>query len=134
MTQNPNAQETHYQRIGGEQGVKALVDRFYNLMDTLPEAADIRRIHAANLSSARSKLFDFLSGWMGGPPLFVEKYGHPRLRQRHLPFPIGTKERDQWLLCMYRAMADTHVPEDLAEELKPLFFRTADFMRNQADK
>ena len=129
----PNPQQTHYQRIGGEQAVKALVDRFYDLMESLPEAADIRRMHAADLSSARSKLFDFLSGWMGGPPLFVEKYGHPRLRQRHLPFPIDIKARDQWLLCMYRAMEDIQVAEDLREELKPLFFRTADFMRNRAE-
>lgn len=121
---------THYERIGGAEQVRALVERFYDLMDALPEAADIRRLHQKDLSNARQKLFEFLSGWLGGPQLYVEKYGHPRLRQRHLPFPIGEKERDQWLLCMYQAMHDVGVDEALQDELKQSFFRTADFMRN----
>lgn len=130
MIQISNSMEPHFARIGGEQAIKALVDRFYDLMDTLPEAADIRALHAKSLKGSRSKLFDFLCGWMGGPQYYVEKYGHPRLRMRHLPFPIGEKERDQWLLCMYHAMEDTGVPEDVKNELKSMFFRTADFMRN----
>ncbi len=122
-----------YERMGGDDTVRALVDRFYELMDTLPEARDIRRMHAEDLSGARDKLFDFLSGWLGGPPRYVEKYGHPRLRARHLPFPIGVRERDQWLLCMERAMRDVGLPEDLQRQLRDAFFRTADHMRNQPD-
>jgi hemoglobin len=121
----------HYDRIGGEAGVRKLVQRFYELMDTLPEAYEIRKLHAPDLGQAENKLFMFLSGWMGGPPLYEEAFGHPRLRMRHLPFAIGTRERDQWMLCMEQAMQDTGVEPELAEELKSAFYRVADFMRNQ---
>jgi len=121
----------HYERIGGEQGVRMLIDRFYDLMDSLPEAYEIRKLHAPELTQARDKLFMFLSGWMGGPPLYEEAYGHPRLRMRHLPFSIGERERDQWMLCMVQAMQDTGVDAELAQELKDAFYKVADFMRNQ---
>ncbi|MCX7672979.1 MAG: group II truncated hemoglobin [Thiobacillaceae bacterium] len=124
---------THYQRIGGEPKVRALVERFYQLMDELPEAWDIRRLHPADLTHSRQKLFEFLSGWMGGPQLFVEKYGHPMLRRRHLPFPIGTRERDQWLMCMRAALDDVVEDARLREELYAAFVRVADHMRNRAD-
>lgn len=123
----------HYERIGGEAGVRRLVERFYFLMDTLPEVQDIRRLHPQDLRESADKLFMFLSGWLGGPQLYMEKYGHPRLRQRHLPFPIGSTERDQWMLCMRKAMEDVGVPDDLRAELEQAFFRTADFMRNKPE-
>ena len=88
---------TPYERLGGEAAVRKLVDRFYDLMDALPEARGIRELHPPDLAGSRDKLFKFLSGWLGGPPLYVEEYGHPRLRARHLPFPIGEAERDAWL-------------------------------------
>ena len=84
-------QNTHYERLGGEATVRRLVDRFYQLMDQLAEADDIRKLHADDLTEASGKLFMFLSGWLGGPQLYLEKYGHPRLRQRHMPFNIGEK-------------------------------------------
>ena len=90
-----NQEVSHYQRIGGEAKVRELVRRFYELMDALPEAYGIRKLHAADLQSANDKLFMFLSGWLGGPQLFVEAFGHPMLRRRHLPFAIGDVERDQ---------------------------------------
>lgn len=121
----------HYERVGGESGVRRLVERFYALMDSLPEAQDIRRLHPQDLSESTEKLFLFLSGWFGGPPLYVQKYGHPKLRARHMPFPVGTAERDQWMLCMRRAMEDVGLPEELRSELEQAFFRTADFMRNK---
>ncbi len=124
---------THYRRLGGEEGVRALVNRFYDLMDSLPEAWDIRKLHPDDLSRSRQLLFEFLSGWLGGPRLYEEKYGHPRLRMRHLPFAIGKRERDQWLMCMYQAMEEVGVEPGLQEELKQSFFRTADFMRNQGE-
>ena len=121
----------HYERIGGEAGLRKLVHRFYELMDTLPEAYEIRKLHSPDLSQAEDKLFMFLSGWMGGPPLYEQAYGHPRLRMRHLPFAIGSRERDQWMLCMEQAMQETGVEPALAEELTSAFYRVADFMRNQ---
>jgi len=123
--------QTHYERIGGEPQVRALVERFYQYMDELPEAYGIRKMHGPDLAPLREKLFEFLSGWMGGPQLFVQKYGHPMLRRRHLPFAIGNDERDQWLLCMRLALADTVADDRLREELYAAFVKVADHMRNQ---
>ncbi|MDH3354053.1 MAG: group II truncated hemoglobin [Chromatiales bacterium] len=122
---------SHYHLIGGEAGVHDLVNRFYDLMDSLPEATEIRAMHAKDLTQTREKLFMFLSGWLGGPQLYVEKYGHPRLRQRHMPFKIGVLERDQWMLCIRQAMLDIGLDEDLHQQLGDAFYKTADFMRNQ---
>ncbi|MDO8310690.1 MAG: group II truncated hemoglobin [Sideroxyarcus sp.] len=127
-----NDTRSHYQRIGGEEKVRALVQRFYQLMDELPETHGIRKMHGADLKSAEDKLFMFLSGWMGGPQLFVEKFGHPRLRQRHLPFVIGDAERDQWMLCMTQAVEEVVEDEALRKELTAAFYKVADFMQNQA--
>ena len=120
-----------YERLGGEQAVRKLVDRFYELMDTLPEAKAIRALHPADLTGSRDKLFKFLSGWLGGPSLYMEEFGHPRLRARHLPFPIGMAERDAWLLCMERALAETEMEELLRVHLLQSLRNTADHMRNQ---
>ncbi len=132
MTQQQPTAITPYEQLGGEAGVKALVDHFYDYMDSLPEARGIRALHARDLRGSRRKLFMFLSGWLGGPPLYEQQYGHPRLRARHLPFAIGESERDQWLLCMARALNDMDLPPDLREQLRQAFARTADHMRNQA--
>jgi hemoglobin len=129
----PGPDVTPYQRIGGDCGVRALVDRFYDLMDTVPEFHVIRKLHPADLRGSRDKLYLFLSGWMGGPPLYAEKYGHPMLRARHLPFPIGVAERDAWLACMRQAMLDTGVEEVLREFLMQSLSGTADWMRNQPE-
>jgi hemoglobin len=124
---------TPYEQIGGEEGVRRLVDRFYDLMDNLPEAQPIRGMHAKSLRSSREKLFLFLSGWLGGPGLYQEKYGHPMLRRRHLPFPIGRAERDQWMTCMTRALHDTVEDEGLRGHLRQAFFQVADHMRNRPE-
>lgn len=124
--------DTFYETIGGQDALRALVDRFYDLMDTMPEAAGIRALHPPDLAGSREKLFMFLSGWMGGPPLYIERHGHPRLRARHLPFSIGEAERDQWLWCMNRAMEETVADELLRVQLTRSFAQIADFMRNQA--
>jgi hemoglobin len=124
-------QATPYERLGGDAGVRALVERFYDLMDLEPEFAGIRALHAPTLDNARAKLHLFLSGWLGGPQVYIAKYGHPKLRARHLPFAIGVAERDQWLACMQRALAELEVPPDLAAQLMPAFFQTADWMRNR---
>lgn len=125
--------QTHYQRIGGADKVRQLVDRFYQLMDELPESYGIRKLHGADLSHSGQKLYDFLSGWMGGPQLYVEKHGPPMLRARHLPFPIGDSERDQWLQCMQMALDDVVDDARLRAELYQSFVKVADHMRNRAD-
>ena len=121
----------HYQRIGGEKIVRQLVQRFYQLMDELPEAYEVRKMHAPDLSQAEEKLYMFLTGWMGGPPLYIEQHGHPRLRMRHATFSIGSRERDQWMMCMEQAMTDIGIEQSLYLELQQAFFKVADFMRNQ---
>lgn len=120
-----------YDVLGGGDAVRRLVDRFYDLMDTRPGYAGIRALHPADLAGSREKLYLFLSGWLGGPQLYVARHGHPRLRARHLPFAIGIAERDAWVACMKQAMADLDVPPDLQVRLAQAFFDTADFMRNR---
>lgn len=124
------AQPSTFIILGGEEGVRSLVDRFYDLMDLEPEFAALRQMHPPSLDGSRDKLFWFLCGWMGGPDYFVERFGHPRLRARHLPFRITSLERDQWLRCMALAMQDIGVDEALQERLMHSFFQTADWMRN----
>ena len=122
---------THYERIGGAEKVRALVHRFYQIMDELPESYGIRKMHAEDLQNSEDKLFKFLSGWMGGPQLFIQEFGHPMLRRRHLPFAIGNAERDQWLLCMNRALQEVVEDEALRKDLATAFAGVADHMRNQ---
>jgi hemoglobin len=131
--QTEQPQPTPYQLLGGEAELHRLVDRFYEYMNELPEARPIRKMHAADLSGANSKLFMFLSGWLGGPNLFWEAYGHPRLRSRHFPFAIGIDERDQWMLCMRKALDDTVSDERLREPLHEALAQLATHMINRPD-
>jgi hemoglobin len=128
MSDNP-----HYERLGGEATIRELVDRFYALMDERDDTQPLRQMHANDLRVSREKLFMFLSGWLGGPQLYTEKYGHPRLRQRHQPFAVDTAARDQWMRCMVQAMEDVGIEAGLRKELEAAFFKTADFMRNQPE-
>jgi len=123
--------KSSYERLGGEEAVQKLVDRFYDLMDEDDSVIGIRKMHAKSLRISRKKLFLFLSGWFGGPQLYVEKYGHPMLRKRHFPFAIGESERDQWLKCINTAL-DEQVEEELFKvSLKQSFSKMADHMINQ---
>ena len=124
---------TPYELLGGEAGIRRLVDRFYDLMDAAPEAQTIRALHATSLKASREKLFLFLTGWTGGPPAYVERFGHPRLRMRHVPFAIGARERDEWLWCMDQAMAEHEMPESLRQHLRERLHQLADHMRNQPE-
>ena len=126
-TPNSNA----FELLGGEPAVRRLVDRFYDLMELEPAYAGIRRMHPADLQGSRDKLYWFLCGWLGGPNHYIERFGHPRLRARHLPFAIGLAERDQWLHCMQQAMQEQGLDPALAQRLEDAFFNTADFMRNK---
>jgi hemoglobin len=107
-----------------------MVDRFYDLMELEPEFAVLRALHPPSTEGSRDKLFWFLSGWMGGPDAYIERFGHPRLRMRHMPFAIGTTERDQWLRAMAWAMEDVGIAEPLRVRLMESFYQTADWMRN----
>ena len=129
----PDFESSLYEMLGGEKGLRSLVDRFYDIMDSAPEAKKIRSFHAKSLKRSREKLFMFLSGWSGGPQLYVEKLGHPRLRMRHFPFAIGTVERDQWLWCMNKAIDESHLDLRVVEFLKVRFSEVADFMRNRLE-
>ena len=124
---------SHFELLGGEGGIRTLVDRFYDTMDTEPDAAGIRALHPPNLTSSREKLFLFLTGWTGGPQLYIEKHGHPRLRARHLPFPIGIAERGAWVWCMDHALDEHEMPDELRSYLKQRFRAVADHMRNQPE-
>jgi hemoglobin len=122
---------TAFDAAGGADAVRALVDRFYDLMDLEPAYAGIRALHPGTLDGSRDKLYLFLSGWLGGPDLYVQRFGHPRLRARHLAYAIGIAERDQWLACMRQAMAECGIDAALQERLTAAFANTADWMRNR---
>lgn len=130
-----SSKATFFELLGGENGgvetIRALVENFYDVMDSDPKAAPIRAYHSKDLTEAREKLFMFLTGWTGGPQLYVERYGHPRLRSRHLPFAIGESERDQWMYCMIQAMHRLNIEEALMQKLAVQLYGVADFMRNR---
>ena len=129
-TEQPS-QPTAFELMGGEPRVRELVDRFYDLMDLEAEFAGIRAMHPRTLDDSRDKLFWFLCGWLGGPDHYISRFGHPRLRARHLPFTIASDERDQWLRCMAWAMDDLGFDAPLRERLLRAFYETADWMRNR---
>ena len=124
---------SHFDDLGGETGIRALVDRFYDLMDTAPEAVHVRALHATSLKASREKLYLFLTGWTGGPDLYVEQFGHPKLRMRHFPFAIGARERDEWLWCMDQALTEHAMSEELRGSLRLRMHQLADHMRNQPE-
>ena len=119
-----------YDRLGGAPAVEALVKRFYALMDELPEAHAVRRLHPDSLSGSADSLFKFLSGWFGGPALYIRERGHPRLRMRHAPYPIGPVERDEWLLCMRQALAEQVADEALRAGIVRAFDDMANHLVN----
>lgn len=124
---------TPYELLGGEAALRALTTRFYQYMDTLPEARTIRAMHPANLDESTEKLFMFLSGWLGGPNLYIERFGHPFLRARHMPFSIASPDASAWMLCMRRALEDTVADSTLRAQLEKALGGIADHMRNKAD-
>ena len=125
-----DAPQTPYQ-ILGEAGIRELTNVFYDIMDTLPEAAGIRDMHAADLSPMKEKLAEYLIGWMGGPPIYAQKHGGVCMTEPHEPYPIGPDERDQWLLCMNQALEQTGASDELKEMLRIPLFRVADAVRNK---
>ena len=126
-----DAQGSPYAALGGESMVRALVARFYVLMDILPQAAACRAVHPPSLVRAEEKLFEYLTGWLGGPPLYIEKYGHPRLRSRHFVAPIGAAEVEGWLLCFHQAWNEIVPPSPLANGILEKIDRLGWHMANR---
>jgi hemoglobin len=126
--------ETPYDRIGGEPAVRKLCQTFYQVMRDTPQTQLIRAMHPEQIGLSEEKLYLFLTGWLGGPPIYTDKYGHPRLRKRHMLFPIGIEERDQWLYCMAQALKTMGLDELFSQQLMGSFVQTADFMRNKPNE
>ncbi|ADI30002.1 group II truncated hemoglobin [Methylotenera versatilis] len=126
---------TFYELLGGEangtENIRNLVETFYDIMDSDPKVVPLRAMHQPDLTSAREKLFMFLTGWTGGPQLYIERYGHPMLRARHMPFPVDESARDQWMYCMIKAMHQLNFEDDLMKKLANQLYGVADFMRNR---
>lgn len=131
VTTMNNTAQTPYQ-ILGEDGIQRLCDTFYDIMDTLPEAAPLRAMHAADLSPMKVKLAEYLTGWMGGPPRYADKYGTVCMTEPHEPYHIGPAERDQWLMCMDQALQQIGASDELMDMLKIPLFRIADAVRNKS--
>jgi hemoglobin len=136
MPQTPaSTPQSLYDLLGGEPyatyHIREIVEAFYDVMDKDEKAKTIRAMHDKDLTAAREKLFMFLCGWTGGPQLYIERYGHPFLRRRHLPFKIGEEERDQWIYCMTKAMLNLKMDEVKIKALLNALYPIADFMRNQ---
>ena len=128
-----SSQKSLFEELCGAEKIRDLVEKFYDVMDSDSRAAGIRAMYATDLTEAREKLFMFLTGWSGGPSLYIERYGHPMLRRRHMPFSIGESERDQWMFCMVRAMHEVGMEEPLVVRLAQALWSVADFMRNRPE-
>jgi len=133
MSEVPVDSDSVYARLGGESALRALVERFYALMDELPQARAVRRLHPGDLQRSADSLSKFLSGWFGGPPLYMRERGHPRLRMRHMPFAIGRAERDQWLLCMRQALQEQVAEIPLRVAIEQAFVGMAEHLVNRAE-
>ena len=120
-----------YQAVGGDDGIKKLVDDFYHMMDTMPRAKMIRDMHAEDLTETRDKLYRFLSGWMGGPNLYKEKYGSINIPEAHKYLEIGVEERDAWMCCMRNALKVQSYPEELKTYLLEQFSFPAEVCRTK---
>jgi hemoglobin len=130
MGEVPRAEATPYELIGGEATVRRLADRFYEIMDTDPDAARIRAMHGQDLASIRQLLFEFLSGWLGGPPLYFKRPEHRCIMSAHRPYAIGDVERDEWMMCMRRAMSECELPADMRALLDQGFLRMTNLFRS----
>ena len=122
--------QTPFQILAAD-GIRELANAFYDIMDELPQAETIRAMHAKNTDLIKEQLYQYLSGWMGGPPLYAEKKGTVCLDKPHKPYAIGPDERDQWVLCFEKALERTHASEELKEMLKDPIFQIAEAVRNR---
>lgn len=127
-----SAENTPYSRIGGEDAVRALVERFYDVMDQHePELAALHALEKGRVSRrARDRFASFLIGWLGGPDEYVQQNGHPRLRMRHAHLPVSGAMRDAWVACMRRALDHRDVDPELRSFLELRFVELAEHLRN----
>lgn len=123
--------ETSFHAAGGFEGIKQLVDDFYDAMEVLPQAQHIRNMHSPNLDESRDKLTRFLTGWLGGPKLFSEKYGPIRIPVAHRHLSIGPAERDAWLACMQVAVNKQDYRQDFRDYLMAQLYVPAERSRNK---
>jgi len=130
MSDTEQQATTAYALMGGQPTVDSLVDSFYDRMDTLPDAAVIRAMHTADLTDIRDVLKKYLGEWLGGPKRYSSERGHPMLRARHLPFPIGNAERDAWMLCMNGALDATVSQAEVREHIRTALSNLAGHLRN----
>lgn len=130
-----SSKRTFFELLGGDtngiENIRNLVETFYDIMDSDPKVVTLRAMHQPDLTETREKLFMFLSGWTGGPQLYIERYGHPMLRRRHIPFAIDESARDQWMYCMIKSMHQQGFDDALMSRLTEQLYGVADFMRNQ---
>ena len=131
LTKKTNRDTSLYSRLGGKEILRQFVNHLYDFMASSEQVTHVRSMHAESLSQASDKLFMFLSGMFGGSPLYEEAFGHPRLRRKHLQFPIGNEERDQWLMCAQYAANQLHVKSDVRKELMDELTAMANHLRNQ---
>ena len=122
---------TAYEIVGGEAMVRRIADRFYDIMDSTPEAAGIRALHGSDLSAVRERFFEFLTAWLGGPRTYFQRPGNTCIMSAHRPFAIGAAERDAWMSCMQQALEDAGLPADYRAVLEEAFQRMAEAFRNR---
>lgn len=125
------SEKVPYELLGGEQGVRGLCNAFYDVLDTLPEAETIRHMHKENLDEIRQKFFEYMSAWLGGPPLYRDKHGGMCITDAHRPFAIGPQERDIWLQCMTIALKNIGASQEIRQMIDQQLFNVADMLRNQ---
>lgn len=130
MSSTEKPTTTPYEMLGGDQAIRDLADAFYEAMDSLPEAAKIRAMHGESLVDIKQKLYEYLSGWLGGPSLYVERYGTICLTEPHAPYAIGEAESDQWMQCMEQALEKIEASEEVKQMLLPAFTQLANFIQN----
>jgi hemoglobin len=130
-----SSKRTFFELLGGDtngiENIRNLVETFYDIMDSDPKVVTLRAMHQPDLTETREKLFMFLAGWTGGPQLYIERYGHPMLRRRHMPFAIDESARDEWMYCMIKSMHQQDFDDALMTKLAEQLYGVADFMRNQ---
>jgi hemoglobin len=121
---------TPYERLGGEDGVRRLVHRFYELMDELPEAYEVRKLHPESLQNSEQNLFEYLSGWFGGPTMYTDKKAHPRMRMRHAPYAVTPSAKDEWMMCMNQSLTEQVEDVTFRDHLIATFAGLAEHMVN----
>ncbi|MFK3978521.1 group II truncated hemoglobin [Shewanella vesiculosa] len=124
-------QSNAYDLIGGDKVIRAIAHDFYQQMQTRPETQALLAIHRSPIQASEQKLYEFLSGWLGGPQLYQQKHGHPALRARHMPFAIDESMRDQWLICMRAAITNAIKKPEHQQVIIQAISTLADNMRNR---